>query len=132
MQIVRWLAVEHIYSPVIIIERFSKTCKAQIVISIRVHFISGFGTLGWLWSWAHMRMEKELRLLRDEMEKERRVKEALVEERDTWKDMFLKALKSMEGLEKEIAQNESEIANLKSQLQAAASEKVIFLLHYSS
>jgi len=74
-------------------------------------------------------MEKELRLLRDEMEKERRVKEALVEERDTWKDMFLKALKSMEGLEKEIAQNESEIANLKSQLQAAASEKVIFLLH---
>ncbi|CAK9232096.1 unnamed protein product [Sphagnum jensenii] len=58
------------------------------------------------------------------MEKERRVKEALVEERDTWKDMFLKALKSMEGLEKEIAQNESEIANLKSQLQAAASEKV--------
>jgi predicted nucleic acid-binding Zn-ribbon protein len=76
-----------------------------------------------------MRMEKELRLLRDEMEKERRVKEALVEERDTWKDMFLKALKSMEGLEKEIAQNESEIANLKSQLQAAASEKVIFLLH---
>jgi predicted nucleic acid-binding Zn-ribbon protein len=79
-----------------------------------------------------MRMEKELRLLRDEMEKERRVKEALVEERDTWKDMFLKALKSMEGLEKEIAQNESEIANLKSQLQAAASEKVIFLLHYSS
>jgi predicted nucleic acid-binding Zn-ribbon protein len=76
-----------------------------------------------------MRMEKELRLLRDEMEKERRVKEALVEERDTWKDMFLKALKSMEGLEKEIAQNESEIASLKSQLQAAASEKVIFLLH---
>jgi len=76
-----------------------------------------------------MRMEKELRLLRDEMEKERRVKEALVEERDTWKDMFLKALKSMEGLEKEIAQNESEIANLKSQLQAAASEKVIFLQH---
>lgn len=63
------------------------------------------------------------------MEKERRVKEALVEERDTWKDMFLKALKSMEGLEKEIAQNESEIASLKSQLQAAASEKVIFLLH---
>ncbi|CAM6033194.1 unnamed protein product [Sphagnum compactum] len=58
------------------------------------------------------------------MEKERRVKEALVEERDTWKDMFLKALKSMEGLEKEIAQNESEIASLKSQLQAAASEKV--------
>jgi predicted nucleic acid-binding Zn-ribbon protein len=79
-----------------------------------------------------MRMEKELRLLRDEMEKERRVKEALVEERDTWKDMFLKALKSMEGLEKEIAQNESEIASLKSQLQGAASEKVIFLLHYSS
>jgi predicted nucleic acid-binding Zn-ribbon protein len=76
-----------------------------------------------------MRMEKELRLLRDEMEKERRVKEALVEERDTWKDMFLKALKSMEGLEKEIAQNESEIASLKSQLQAAATEKVIFLLH---
>lgn len=69
-------------------------------------------------------MEKTLELMHDELASERRERRVESEEKNAWKDMFTKALASMQGLEKEINFKETKIAALKTRVSVLECEKV--------